>query len=308
MRLFLFFFLLSLSFATSAEVIRVTILGSGTPRLDINRFGQSILVEADDQKLLFDVGRGASLRLSQMNINISSIQEIFFTHLHSDHIVGFPDLLMTGWVYQRKHPLRIYGPSGTKGFVENIKEAFVEDIKIRTQSPENLSINAMYIDVNDIEEGLIYKKHNLKVFALEVDHGGGVKHAFGYKIIYNDKSIVISGDTNYSENIVKASKDVDLLIHEIADAPPDMISKSKKIQGIMNYHTTPEEISKIIEESQPKLVVLNHLLFLGGITSDQVLDKIYKGLQSDVPVKIGYDLMSIEFADKVNIYSSDYTR
>tara|TARA_B100000965_G_scaffold360572_1_gene341386 strand:+ start:4994 stop:5920 length:927 start_codon:yes stop_codon:yes gene_type:complete len=308
MRLFLFFFLLSLSFATNAEVMRVTILGSGTPRLDINRFGQSILVEADEQKLLFDVGRGAALRLNQMNISPSTIQNIFFTHLHSDHIVGFPDLLMTGWVYQRKEPLQIYGPLGTKSFVENIKKAFVEDIKIRTQSPENLDSKAIKFSVNNIKEGLIYESGELKVFAIEVDHGGGVEHAFGYKIIYKDKSVVISGDTNYSEEIVKSSKNVDLLIHEIADAPTDMISKSKKIQGIMNYHTTPKEIANIIEESKPKLVVLNHILFLGGVTSDQVLEKIYNNLKTDVTIKIAYDLMSIEFADKVNIYSSDYSQ
>ena len=129
MRLFLFFILLISPFTLSAEVLRVVILGSGTPRLDIDRFSQSILVEAGDERLLFDTGRGAAIRLNQMNVNLSSINHIFFTHLHSDHIVGFPDVLMTGWVYQRRETLNIFGPTGTKKFVENIKKAFNEATK-----------------------------------------------------------------------------------------------------------------------------------------------------------------------------------
>ena len=102
MRFFLIPILL-LSVSTSfADVMRVTILGSGTPRPDINRFSQSILVEAGDEKLLFDTGRGSAIRLSQANINIGDINEIFLTHLHSDHTLGMPDVIMTGWIYQRK--------------------------------------------------------------------------------------------------------------------------------------------------------------------------------------------------------------
>ena len=308
MRLFLFFIFLITPFTLSAEVLRVVILGSGTPRLDIDRFSQSILVEAGDERLLFDTGRGTAIRLSQMNINLSSVNNIFFTHLHSDHIVGFPDVLMTGWVYQREKTLNIFGPSGTKNFVDNIKDAFNEDIKIRLEKPEELKMSGLKTYVKEISDGLVYKSKNVEVHAINVDHGGGVEHAYGYKINYKDKSVVISGDTNYSEELVNAANDVDILIHEIAAAPSSLINKSEKVRGIMNYHTTPEELSKIINQTKAKFTVLNHVLLLGGITEDKVLKLIKTNLDKDTEVMFGYDLLAIELTDRINTYSVDYTK
>ena len=123
-RLFIIFILILSPIISLADVMRVTILGSGTPRPDIERFSQAILIEAGEDKLLFDTGRGTSIRLSQMDFNIGKVDKIFFTHLHSDHIVGFPDVLMTGWVDQRNKELKIFGPPGTKHFVKKIYEAF----------------------------------------------------------------------------------------------------------------------------------------------------------------------------------------
>ena len=308
MRLFLFVIFLITPFTLSAEVLRVVILGSGTPRLDIDRFSQSILVEAGDEKLLFDTGRGTAVRLSQMNVNLSSINNIFFTHLHSDHIVGFPDVLMTGWVYQREKILNIFGPSGTKKFVENIKNAFNEDIKIRLEKPEKLKMSGLKTIVKEISDGLVYKSKNVEVHAINVDHGGGVEHAYGYKINYKDKSVIISGDTNYSEELVNMANDVDILIHEIAAAPSSLINKSEKVRGIMNYHTTPEELIKIINQTKAKFTVLNHVLLLGGITEDKVLKLIKTNLDKDAQVMFGYDLLAIELTDRINTYSVDYTK
>ena len=308
MRLFLFFILLISPFTLSAEVLRVVILGSGTPRLDIDRFSQSILVEAGDERLLFDTGRGAAIRLNQMNVNLSSINHIFFTHLHSDHIVGFPDVLMTGWVYQRRETLNIFGPTGTKKFVENIKKAFNEDTKIRIEKPEELKMSGLKTFVKEISDGMVYKSKNVEVHAISVDHGGGVEHAFGYKIIYKDKSVVISGDTNYSEELVNAANNVDLLIHEIAAAPSNLINKSEKVRGIMNYHTTPSELTRIINQTEAKFTVLNHVLLLGGITEHKVLEDIKTNLAKDNEVIFGYDLLAIELTDRINTYSVDYTK
>ncbi len=308
MRLFLFFIFLITPFTLSAEVLRVVILGSGTPRLDIDRFSQSILVEAGDERLLFDTGRGTAIRLSQMNVNLSSVNNIFFTHLHSDHIVGFPDVLMTGWVYQREKTLNIFGPSGTKNFVDNIKDAFNEDIKIRLKKPEELKMSGLKTYVKEISDGLVYKSKNVEVHAINVDHGGGVEHAYGYKINYKDKSVVISGDTNYSEELVNAAKNVDLLVHEIAAAPSSLVKKSEKVRGIMNYHTTPSELIRIINQTKAKFTVLNHVLLLGGMTEDKVLKSINSSLSKDSKAIFGYDLLAIELTDRVNTYSVDYTK
>ena len=307
MRFFLIPILIIYTNNIFADVLRVTILGSGTPRPDINRFSQSILIEAGDQKLLFDSGRGATIRLSQANINVGDINTIFLTHLHSDHTLGLPDLIMTGWIYQRKKELKIYGPAGTRNLIKNIKAAFVEDIKIRTVPPENHDIQGLNSKTFEINEGVVYKNNDTVVTAFRVDHGGGVEHAFGYKIIHKGKVVIISGDTNYSENLIKYARNCDLLIHEIADAPLKLIQNNSKVSGLMNYHTTPAEMSKIINKVKPKHTVLTHVLALGGISEKEILDKVQASVNSKYVIELAYDLMAIDVKDNIRSYSIDYT-
>ena len=308
MRFYFIPVLLVYSSLVFADVMRVTILGSGTPRPDINRFSQSILVEAGDEKLLFDSGRGATIRLTQAGVNIGDINKVFLTHLHSDHTLGLPDLIMTGWIYQRSQDLQIYGPDGTKSFVNDIKSAFIEDIKIRVEPPESHARKGLRTKIFEIEEGIVYKKNNIKVLAFEVHHGGGVKHAFGYKIIYKNRSIVISGDTNYSANLVSYAQNVDLLIHEIADAPEKVIKRNPKVQGLMNYHTTPKEMARIIKESNPRHTILTHILLLGGVKEEDVISKIKHISSKDISIEMAYDLMAIDIKDNISTYLIDYEK
>ena len=308
MRFFLIPILLAYVSVSFADIIRVTILGSGTPRPDINRFSQSILVEAGEEKLLFDTGRGSAIRLSQANISVGDIDQIFLTHLHSDHTLGMPDIIMTGWIYQRNKVLNIYGPKGTLDFISDIKSAFKKDIEIRVVPPESHSKKGLRTNTVEIKEGLVFKKNNLEVIAFEVDHGGGVEHAFGYKIIYKNRSIVISGDTNYSSNLVYHAKNTDLLIHEIADAPLNVINKYPKVKGLMNYHTTPKEMARVIEEAKPRYTVLTHMLLLGGVSEKEVLTKVLKLTNNIAKVEIAYDLMAIDVKDEIRTYSIDYDK
>ena len=307
MRFFLIPILLIFTLNAHAEVMRVIILGSGTPRPDIERFSQSILIEVNNEKLLFDSGRGATIRLNQANIPLKEIKKIFLTHLHSDHIIGLSDIIMTGWIYQRDGVLNIYGPKGTIGLVDNLKKAYSEDILIRTVPPENHSLEGLKTKVIEIEEGLIYQKEKLKVYAIRVDHGGGVKNAFGYKIVNDDQSIVISGDTNYSSNLIKHAKYCDVLIHEIASAPEKLIKKNPKIQGLMNYHTTPDEMAMVIESIKPRLTILTHVLALGGVSEKNIVKKIKNLNKKSYKIIMAYDLMAIDVKKDIQIYSLDYS-
>src|ERR1039457_2821222 len=129
--------LLSLLFPMGAvaQSLKVTLLGTGHPTPSIERFGPSILVEAGSERLLFDCGRGATIRLWQLHIPLSAVTAIFFTHLHSDHVVGFPDLWLTGWLPtawgRRAEPMHVYGPIGTKKMMRHLEEAYQADIRIR---------------------------------------------------------------------------------------------------------------------------------------------------------------------------------
>jgi len=284
--------------AAQVNGIRVTLLGTGCPPPVMNRFGPSTLVEAGDQKLLFDAGRGALQRLTQIKVRWQDVNGVFLTHLHSDHIVGFPDLWLTGWliVPGRNVPLQVWGPLGTSKMISHLKQAFEYDISIR-QVNDRAAPDGVVLLVHDISEGVIYNKGGVKVTAFEVDHSP-VKPAFGYRIDYAGRSVVLSGDTRVSENLIRHSQGVDLLVHEVfvpetlqrAGVPPDRANK------IVAYHTTPEEAGLVFARTKPRLAVYSHIC-LPTATDQDLLPptrKTYGG-----PLELGEDLMVIEVGEKI---------
>ena len=299
MRLFLFLFLIILSSNIYADIIKVTILGSGTPRVNIDRFSQSILIEHKNDKFLFDAGRGALLRLNQSRILPNEIENIFFTHLHSDHILGFSDILMTGWVYHRQKPLNIFGPPGTINFVDSTIKSFEEDIKVRSLPPESLNVENLKSNIEIIYDGFTYKKNGLTIETFAVKHEP-FTYAFGFKIFNSKYCMVISGDTTYSEQVIEKSKNCDLLIHEIAHASEHTLEKYPKAKGVISYHTDASQVSKIINTVKPRLTILNHVLSLDGSSDEQILNEIKKNTKHKV--LIAKDLMTIDLKDEIYIY------
>jgi len=299
MRMFIFLFLLFISTNIYADIIKITILGSGTPRVNIDRFSQSILVEHKKDKFLFDTGRGALLRLNQSNILPNEIHNIFFTHLHSDHILGFADILMTGWVYHRNLPLNIFGPKGTENFVDSTLQAYREDINVRSNAPEMLDKKNLKSNITIIKDGYEFEKNGLTIEAFSVKHEP-FTHAFGFKI-FNDKyCMIISGDTTFTENIIKKARNCDLLIHEIAHASENTLEKFPKAKGVISYHTDTKQLSNIVNIVKPRLTILNHVLSLDGSSDNEILKDIKKYTSHDV--LIARDLMTIDLKDEIYIY------
>jgi ribonuclease Z len=222
--------------AMSAPVIKVTLLGTGTPFPNAERFGSAILVEVGGEKLLFDCGRGAAIRLTQAGVALDSVDELFLTHLHSDHTVGIPDLWLTGWFLGRDHPLRVWGPPGTREMTEHLSRAYQFDVQTREHT-ENLPPKGVEVDAEEIEQGDIYIRGLLRVSAFLVDDGPA-KPAFGYRIDYSGHAVVISGDTKFSQNLVDFSKGADCLIHMrigYVIAPPALFHSSQGRNGLPTH-------------------------------------------------------------------------
>ena len=144
----------------------------------MNRFGPSTLVEAGEQKFLFDAGRGATQRLLELGVPWRKVQGVFLTHLHSDHVVGFPDLWLTGWLIApgRTVPLQVWGPTGTTAMMSHISKAYEYDVGIRIQN-EGASASGAEIDAHEIHEGVVYEDGGVRITAFQVDHPP-VKPAF----------------------------------------------------------------------------------------------------------------------------------
>jgi ribonuclease Z len=286
---------------------KVTLLGTGVPTPRPDRFGPATLIEAGDQKLLIDAGRGAAIRLYQLGIPLGRIDALLLTHYHSDHTSGIPDVWLTGWLQShfgtRRKPLRVIGPIGAKGLMENLERAYALDIKIRI-ADEKLEPSGIAVTVEEFErDGVIFEKSGVKVIAFEVDHGDVIKPAYGYRIEYGGRAAVISGDTRYHPNVIKYGTGADLLIHEVAAARPELM-KEAFIQRIIGHHTTPQDAGRVFSQAKPKLAVYTHLVL---IASEQIPSVTLGELVSETrktysgPLEVGEDLMSFEIADKIVI-------
>jgi ribonuclease Z len=254
----------------------VTMLGTGTPFPDGARFGSAILVEAGGQRLLFDCGRGAVIRLSQVGRTPSEIDGVFLTHLHSDHIVGLPDLWLTGWFLKREPPLRVWGPAGTRSMAEHLVEAYAFDLNVR-EGPSA----AAELDARDIEPGVAYNEGGVRVTAFLVDHGT-VRPALGYRIDYDGHSVVISGDTRFSDRLVEVARGTDCLIH--AAWSPNASNPTPPAQRSI---ASAEDAARVFSLVGPKLGVIYHYEDSTGI-----MDAVRAGYGGRVV--IAHDLMSIQ--------------
>lgn len=288
--------------------LRVTLLGTGTPIPVPDRFGPSALVEAGDQKLLFDAGRGATIRLNQLGVPIGRIDALLLTHYHSDHTVGIPDLWLTGWLQSyfgtRRAPLRIIGPEGVRTLMAHLEQAYAPDVRIRIED-EKLAPEGAAINVDEFNaDGVVYEKSGLKVIAFEVDHGAVIKPAYGYRVEYRNRSVVISGDTRFNHNVIKYGAGADLLIHEVAIARPELLSEPY-IQRIMAHHTTANEAGAVFARTRPKLAAYTHLVFLASETVPpaSVDDLIAETRQTyDGPLEVGEDLMRFTIGESVSVH------
>ena len=283
---------------SSSNNLKVVLLGTGVgPPVNLQQYGASTLIEAGDVKLLFDCGRGATLRLTQVGVPIGSISRLFLTHLHSDHVIQIPDLLVTGWVGGgRKIPLEVWGPEGTSDMMDHLLQAFAFDIHMRRDVDEKVPGEGIKVVSHDIKEGVVFDERGVKVTAFLVDHSP-VKPAFGYRIDYRDHSVVLSGDTRVSENLIRFSEGVDVLVHEVLDAGTMQAlfpTNPKFVEAILAKHTTPEQAGEIFARVKPRLAVYSH-----APNAERVITETRKKYAG--PLQPAEDMLTIEIGDKIQV-------
>ena len=283
----------------SQQNTKVVLLGTGNPNPDPKHSGPSIVIIVGETSYIIDFGPGLIRQAATLTpgyggnipaLEINNINRAFLTHLHSDHTIGYPDLILTPWIMGREQPLEVYGPEGTKKLTSHILKAYQDDIQYRLFGLEPANDHGWRVNVHEITEGIVYSDTNIHVEAFLVRHGSW-PNAYGYRFKTPDKVIVISGDTAPCVNIREYSYGVDILLHEVyyhgAFAQKDTLWQNYHT----SHHTSTLELAMLAQETKPGLLVAYHTLFWGA-TNQEILDEIssiYNG-----PVIIGEDLLVID--------------
>lgn len=281
-----------------ADFIEVTLLGTGGPPPNIERFGPATVIETQGRYFVFDAGRGTTIRLQQAGIPLDRIEQVFLTHLHSDHTSGFADLWLTSWIWQRQNKMKVFGPVGTASFINHIEQAYAEDIRLRTSNSNlNGDLSQLLISESGLDNNVVYNMDDIKITAFHVNHGV-VKQAYGYKFESGNRKIILSGDTAYSENLIKHAQNADILIHEVAAADRLLLERNKRLQKIISYHSDPESLAQVLMKVKPKFTFLNHIL-LFGVSEQEVLEKLNN--KFDGEIYLGEDLLKISIGKSIVI-------
>jgi ribonuclease Z len=300
--------LLVCSLSVAAQDFKVTLLGTGAPKPTFDRFGPATLIEVGGQELLFDVGRGAAMRLYQINIPLSALDAVFLTHFHHDHLVGLPDVWMTGWLPppfgRRSTPFEVWGPTGTAAMLQNLQEAFSINSSTRI-ADELLPAAGIEVIAHEFErEGVVYAKDGVKVTAFNVDHGDLIKPAYGFRVDYDGRSVVISGDTRYDENLIAAAQGADLVLHEVVLASDELVASSAQLERVVAHHTTPEQAGTVFSKIVPKLAVFTHITSPNSRTvAAAPMSSLVSRTRTnyDGPLVVGEDLMSFLINDTITV-------
>src|SRR6266404_5979816 len=274
----------AISIPTKTQIV---FLGTGNPSPNPDRMGPAVAIVVSGTPYIVDCGTGVVRRASAASqagvpgLSTTNLKIAFITHLHTDHTLGYPDLIFTPWVMGRKAPLEVYGPVGIKAMTEHILEAYREDNNIRINGLERGNATGNKVNVHEISPGVIYKDGNVTVTAFLVKHGSWPQ-AYGYRFETRDRTIVISGDTSPSSSVVENCHGCDVLIHEVYSQVGFAASSQNWREYISSFHTSTKELAQIATEARPGLLILYHQMFFGGPTDTEegMLNEIrqtYKG-------------------------------
>ena len=261
---------------------RVVLRGTGTPHPDPVRQGPALAIVVNDSSYLVDCGTGCVRQMAKavQDLGISALQYtqiagVFFTHLHSDHTLGYPDLMLTLWDIQNQ-PLPVYGPVGIIEMTDAILQAYEADITVRTEGFQQSDPTTLRPKVTVIGEGEIFSDDNVMVTAFRVPHGTCCPVSYGFKFVTSDRTIVISGDPSKSEEVAKQARRADVLIHEVYSAKKYESASDTFRQYLRSFHTSATELAEVANKAKPGMLILTHQLGTDECDTRGLADEVRK--------------------------------
>lgn len=278
----------------------VVLVGTGSPNPAQDRASASTLIQYKESYFLVDMGKGAKDRLEEAGINLANIDTLMFTHHHRDHDAEYFDIAMGGWLKGRNH-LNLAGTPGTKSMHEYFTSFYEEDMEYRASKKRNWSWDGMVtnVELKELEGDNTFELNDVKITTTEVPHS---IYTLAYRFDADGKSIVISGDSTYSENLIKLAKDADVLvmdsgtvIRKNANASNNNNQQNvKKKQQNNNEkdkgHASLEEVATMAQKAGVKKLVLTHI---GGNIDEEAEIEAIKEIYTAGEVLIGYDLLQV---------------
>jgi len=260
------------------DALRVVLCGTASPVAGPTRAGPCTAVFAGGAFYIVDTGMRSWNNLAQWGIPAERLGGVFLTHFHSDHIGALGEYDLQSWVGGRQSRLAVHGPSGVETVVAGFEQAYSNDARVRMAhhgeallSPEVERMRAVTVPVGQTPTGsvVVFEADGLRVSAFGVDHSP-VRPAVGYRFDYGGRSVVVSGDTVKSANLIEAARGADVLVHEaqanhmlaIGQAAAEKAGlkrRAKILSDIPSYHTTPVEAAEAANEAGVGLLVLTHL-------------------------------------------------
>ncbi len=266
--------------AAAAQDARLILLGTGTPNPEPEHSGPAVAIVSGPNVYIVDCGPSVVRRAAQAGIRMEQLTRAFVTHLHSDHTTGLPDLIFTPAVTGRRQALEIYGPPGLSAMTRHIILAWREDMEIRLHGLEPAVKEGYIVHAHDVRPGEVYRDGAVRVTAFAVAHGAW-KHAYGYRFDAGGKSVVISGDTTFSESLIAAAQGCDILVHEFYSQKGWQARTPEWQRYHAAYHTSAVDLGKLAARVQPKKLVLYHELPMGQ-PPEEVLDEIRRNFAGEV--------------------------
>ena len=289
-------FLVFIIFDFYAET-KVFVLGSGTPNPDPVRGGSSYLIMVDKTPYLIDFGVGVVRNFAgltkewggELEIDTTSIEHAFLTHMHSDHTLGLSDLIITPWIMGKTQTLKLHGPKELNLMAQNIIDAYAFDIDYRINGTQPQNSSGYKYDFFEIHDGYIFENDDMKLEAFKNSHGD-LEKSFGFVVTTADLKIVFSGDTAPSNKLLNKSKDADILVHEVF-SEAGFLKKTPDWQIYhAAHHTSPKQLGSIAKKIKPKKLVLSHILYWGS-SEDDIKNEVAK--YYDGEILVASDLMQI---------------
>ncbi len=259
--------LATLAGRTHAEApTRLILLGTGGgPRPRRASSGSAQVIVAGGSAYVVDCGDGVARQLAFANVPLPSLRHVFITHQHSDHTADYGNLLWLAWASGLETPVDTWGPPPLERMTALFFEMNAADIATRIADEGRVPL-APLVHVHELKDGgVVLRDANLTVTAAVVHHPPVVP-SFAYRFDAADRSIVISGDTTVSENLIRLAKGADVLVHEALFVPgverlvAKVPNQATLRESILSHHTTAEEAGRVAQEAGVKTLVLSHLV------------------------------------------------